>query len=204
MVPLTDIGNNGTDVRNSYTFGVRIKGQFCSVKKWNEMNDRILIAFYSRKGLNYRGGNIVNLEVGNTEVVARQIQETTGGDLFEIETIKQYPLDYYEATEVSKQELYDAIRPELATSVKDMSSYDVLYLGYPNWWGTMPMAVWTFLESYDFTGKTIIPFCTHEGSGLGNSERDIKRLCPSALVKKGLAIRGSSVKNALETVKKWI
>jgi len=73
-------------------------------------------------------------------------------------------------------------RPELTNTVENMESYDVIYLGYPNWWGTMPMAVFTFLESYDFSGKTIIPFCTHEGSGIGNSERDIKKLCPKAKV----------------------
>ena len=78
----------------------------------------------------------------------------------------------------------------------DMDSYEVIYIGYPNWWGTMPMAVFTFLESYDFSGKTIIPYCTHEGSGMGSSERDIKKLCPNARVLPGLAIRGGSVDRA--------
>ncbi len=163
-----------------------------------------LIAYFSRKGNNYWGGKIVNLEVGNTEVVAKMIQEMTGFDLFEIKTVKTYSLDYVESTMVAQQELHDYVRPELSVSVEDMSSYEVIYLGYPNWWGTMPMAVWTFLESYDFTGKTIVPFCTHEGSGMGSSERDIKRLCPLANVEKGLAIRGSSARGSKETLKKWI
>lgn len=85
-----------------------------------------------------------------------------------------------------------------------MDQYDTIILGYPNWWGTFPMAVFTFLEEYDFTGKTILPFCTHEGSGLGGSERDIKRICPTATVAKGLAIHGSNVKNANETIKAWL
>jgi flavodoxin len=163
-----------------------------------------LIAYYSRKGYNYWGSKIVNLEVGNTEVVAKQIQELTGSDLFEIKTVKTYPVGYEETTEVARQELHDYVRPKLAELLEDVSEYDVIYLGYPNWWGTMPMVVWTFLESYDFAGKTIVPFCTHEGSGMGSSERDIKRLCPTANVSKGLALRGSGVQDATETLKKWL
>lgn len=163
-----------------------------------------LIAYYSRKGYNYWGSKIVNLEVGKTEVVAKQIQELTGSDLFEIRTVKTYPLDYEATTEVARQELHDYFRPTLAELLDDVSEYDVIYLGYPNWWGTMPMVVWTFLESYDFAGKTIVPFCTHEGSGMGSSERDIKRLCPKAIVEKGLVIRGSSALGAKDVVKKWI
>ena len=163
-----------------------------------------LIAYYSRKGDNYVGGRIVNLPVGNTEIVAKKIQELTGSDLFRIETVEIYPKDYTETTRVAQNELNENARPELTRTVDDMAAYDVIYLGYPNWWGTMPMAVYTFLESYDFSGKTIIPFCTHEGSGLGNSERDIKKLCPNTKVKSGLAIRGGSVKNADNMLKSWL
>jgi flavodoxin len=85
-----------------------------------------------------------------------------------------------------------------------MDSYDVIYMGYPNWWGTMPMAVFTFLESYDFSGKTIIPYCTHEGSGMGRSERDIKKLCPNARVLPGLAIRGGTVDRADKDLSNWL
>ena len=152
-----------------------------------------LIAYYSRKGNNYMGGKIVNLPIGNTEVVATKIQKLTGGDLFQIETVKAYPADYIETTTVAMDEKKKNARPELTEKIDNMDSYNVIYLGYPNWWGTFPMAVFTFLESYDFSGKTIIPFCTHEGSGLSNSERDIKKLCPNANVKSGFAIRGGSV-----------
>jgi quercetin dioxygenase-like cupin family protein len=95
-------------------------------------------------------------------------------------------------------------RPELTNSVFDMDSYDIVFLGYPNWWGTMPMAVYTFLESYDFSGKTIIPFCTHGGSGLGHSVEDIRKLCPKAEVENPIAFYGSSVSNANAKVEEWI
>jgi flavodoxin len=169
-----------------------------------QSNKKYLIAYYSRKGNNYVGGNIINLPIGNTEVIAKKIKGFLGGDLFEINTIKSYPADYTETIEVAKVELRTNARPELANSVKNFADYDVIYLGYPNWWGTFPMAVFTFLESYDFSGKTIVPFCTHEGSGIGNSERDIKKLCPDAKLLAGIAIRGSSVSKADNLVQDWI
>src|SRR5512145_3060339 len=132
-------------------------------------NKNALIAYFSRKGQNYRDGNIVNLPNGNTEIIAKLIHELIGGDLFEIKTTKQYPIDYTETTEIAKTELRTNARPELIGKVSNIDEYDEVYLGYPNWWNTCPMAVFTFLESYDFSGKTIIPFCTHEGSGLGSS-----------------------------------
>jgi len=165
---------------------------------------KILIAYYSRKGQNYVGNRIVNLPVGNTEVAAKMAQELTGGDLFEIQTVKSYPVDYNETTEIATVEKRTNARPELSTHVNNMDQYDTIILGYPNWWGTFPMAVFTFLEEYDFTGKTILPFCTHEGSGLGGSERDIRKLCPNANVLPGLAIRGGSVKGAGNAVKSWL
>lgn len=166
-------------------------------------NSKCLIAYYSRAGNNYVGGAIVNLPVGNTEVAAHIIQQLTDAALFKIETVKQYPADYYETTEVSKKELRQNFRPELSVHV-DISEYEVIYLGYPNWWGTMPLAVFSFLEEYDFSGKTIVPFCTHEGSGLGRSESDIRRLCPAATVSRGLAIVGGSVWSAEEPIRKWL
>lgn len=163
-----------------------------------------LSAYFSRKGNNYVGGGIVNLPIGNTEVVARKIQGLTGGDLFRIQTVTPYPEDYTEATRVAQDELSGNARPELAEMVADMDYYEVIYLGYPNWWGTMPMAVCTFLDSYDLSGKTIVPYCTHEGSGLGSSERDIKRLCPTAKVLSGLAIKGGAVGKADKDLANWL
>jgi flavodoxin len=168
------------------------------------MNKKSLIAYFSRKGNNYVSGNIVNLPVGNTEVAATMIQKITGSDIFHIEAAKPYPKDYTEATEVAQREKRANARPELTGKVDDMDSYDVIFLGYPNWWGTFPTPVATFLESYDFSGKTIVPFCTHEGSGMGRSESDIKKLCPGAKVKKGLPIRGGSVQGAEKEIFQWI
>jgi flavodoxin len=163
-----------------------------------------LIAYFSRKGDNYISGGTVNLPVGNTEVVARMIQKLTGGDLFRIATVKGYPAKYKEATDVAQRELRQKARPELSAHLDTMDDYSVIYLGYPNWWGTMPMAVCSFLEEYDFSGKQIIPFCTHEGSGMGKSENDIRQLCPGARLLKGLAIRGGSVQGSENDIAAWL
>lgn len=165
---------------------------------------KCLIAYFSRRGSNYVSGRIVDLSIGNTEVVAKMIQEMIASDMFHIEAVKSYPKDYTETTEVAQDELRTNARPELTNRVENMDSYDVIFLGYPNWWGTMPMPVFTFLEEYDFSGKTIVPFCTHEGSGLGRSEKDIAKLCPEATVLKGLAIHGTSAGSAKTNVSNWL
>jgi len=166
--------------------------------------EKCLIACFSREGNNYVSGKIVNLPVGNTKVVADMIREITGGDVFRIDTVKSYPRYYTATTNVAKKELNDNPRPELSSHVENMDSYNVIFLGYPNWWGTIPMPVFTFLEEYDFSGKTIVPFCTHEGSGLGRSEKDIAKLCPKATLLKGLAIQGSRVSAAKKDVADWL
>jgi flavodoxin len=165
---------------------------------------KCLVAYFSRKGKNYVSGKIVDLKIGNTEVVANMIQKITGGDMFHIESVTAYPKDYTEATEVAKNELRDKARPKLTGQVEDTGAYDVIFLGYPNWWGTMPMPVYTFLESYDFSGKTIVPFCTHEGSGMGHSEKDIAKVCPKATVLEGIAIHGTSAASAESDVSSWV
>ncbi len=141
---------------------------------------------------------------GNTREIANQIHEKVGGDIFEIVTVDPYPEDYNACVNQAKQEQDDNSRPELAAKVENMDSYDVVFVGYPNWWGTMPMAVFTFLEEYDFSGKTIVPFCTHEGSRLGRSVEDIKKLCPQSTILEGLAVRGGDVKNAQNEVSEWL
>lgn len=151
---------------------------------------RILVAYFSWGG--------------NTREIADQIHRQVGGDLFEIKTVKAYPKEYRPTTEVAKEEQQADARPELAAKVADMDSYDIVFLGYPNWWGTIPMALFTFLESYDFSGKTILPFCTHEGSALGRSMNDIRKLCPKATIRDGLAIRGSRVNRAQGDVIAWL
>lgn len=168
------------------------------------MSNKVLIAYFSHKGEAYVGGKNVTLEVGNTQVAAQMIQNITGGDMFYIETETSYPFDHMQTVELAKDEKTASARPAIKGSVPTMDDYDAVIFGYPNWWGTMPMAVFTFLESYDFTEKTILPLCTHEGSGLGTSETDIKRLCPTATVKKGLAITGGNVKNSQTAIEKWL
>jgi flavodoxin len=132
---------------------------------------RILVAYFSRGGNNYVNGTIVNLPIGNTEVLAKMIQETTKGDIFRINTVNPYPLDYKETTDVAGKELREQARPKLSNRVENIDLYNIVLLGYPNWWGTIPMAVATFLSEYDFSGKTIAPFCTNEGSGLGHGRK---------------------------------
>ncbi|WMW25644.1 flavodoxin [Methanolobus sediminis] len=170
----------------------------------NFNEEKCLIAYFSRADNNYVSGKIVNLTVGNTKLAAGMIHEITNGELFSIDTVQSYPKDYSATVNVAKKELNGNTRPELSSHVKDMESYNVVFLGYPNWLGTMPMPVFTFLEEYDFSGKTIVPFCTHEGSGMGRSENDIANLCPESTVLKGLAIHGSRVSSAKKDIEGWL
>ncbi|MBO5992722.1 MAG: NAD(P)H-dependent oxidoreductase [Acidaminococcaceae bacterium] len=163
----------------------------------------ILIAYYSRKGQNYWNGSIKNLAKGNTEIVAEMIQKAVGGDLFEIETVKEYPADYTECTEAAKEELRAKARPELKSYPERIDNYDIIFLGYPCWWGTMPMGVYTFLEHFDFAGKKIVPFCTHEGSRMGGSENHIKKTAPGAVVLEGLPVHGAEAAESEDAVTAW-
>ena len=163
-----------------------------------------LVAFYSRAHENYFGGSMRYIEVGNTEKIADMIAEITGADLFKIEQKVPYAADYNTCIEEAKKDLQTKARPELVNMPENLDRYDEIYLGYPNYWGTMPMAVYTFLESYNFTGKKIHPFCTHEGSGLSSTERDIKKAAQGADVSKGLSIYGSHVDDAKNIVKGWV
>ena len=152
---------------------------------------KVLVAYYS-------------LRNGNTRTVAEQIRKNVGGDIFRIETVQTYPSEYRAVTDQAKKELEAGYRPKLKTAVAKFDEYDVIYLGSPNWWGTIAPAIFTFLESYNFAGKTIIPFITHEGSRMGKSESDIKKLAPKAIVLEGLPVRGGSVDKAEPDVKNWL
>lgn len=164
----------------------------------------ILIAYFSRRGENYVNGKIQNLPVGNTERAAEKIADLTGGTLFHIQPVRPYADDYRGCVEESREELRSNARPEIVGGVEDPAAYDTVILGYPNWCGTMPMPVWTFLESMDFSGKTIWPLCTNEGSGMGRSEEDIRKLCPGAKVEKGLSVRGCQVESAGPEIQAWL
>lgn len=163
-----------------------------------------MVAFYSRAHENYVNGTIQELKVGNTEVFAEVIGELTGAELFKIEQEEPYSTNYNECIEQARHDQQCNLRPKLKKYPETLDDYDVIYLGYPNYWSTMPMAVFTFLEHYNFDGKKIKPFCTHEGSGLGGSVADIKKLCPHAVVEKGIAVRGAGVRSARAELEKWI
>lgn len=165
---------------------------------------KCLIAYFSHPGKNYVSGNIVNLLVGNTERAAKVVQKITRADIHRINTVKPYPSDYKETVAIARNEQRNDARPALRGEVEDMEQYEIVFLGYPNWCSTMPMAVWNFLESYDFSGKTIIPFCTHEGSGLGRSLEDIHKLCPDAKLGKGVALLGTTIQDAEDDIRRWL
>lgn len=141
---------------------------------------------------------------GNTQQAARIIAEKTGAEIFRVLTTRQYPENYQECTEIAQQEQDEDARPELSVSISSetFATYDTIFIGYPIWWGTMPMAMFTFLESYDFEGKTVIPFCTHGGSGLSKSVSDIRSLCPDSTVLDGLALRSGSVSQS--NIESWL
>ena len=175
----------------------------------------ILVAYFSRVGntvwedgvdaVTSASLNVVNGEYeGNAQILAQMAQEVTGGDLFLIQTENTYPSDYRKTTDVAADEQNDNARPALSSHVENMEQYDTIVLIYPNWWGTLPQALFTFLEEYDFSGKTILPLCTHAGSRMGSSERDIASLCPDANLLEGLAVSGSSAATAQQDVEKWI
>ncbi|WP_084218523.1 flavodoxin [Sulfurospirillum arsenophilum] len=143
---------------------------------------KILIAYFSHSG--------------NTRYFAKEIQAQIGGDLLEIKTVNPYPVDYDSVVDVAKKEQKAKFRPKLATLPTNLNAYDIIFIGYPNWWGTIPMALFTFFEENHFEGKTLIPFSTHEGSHFGDSISDLKALNPKSTFFKGLEMRGRSVQSS--------
>ena len=160
-----------------------------------------LVIYFSRADENYAVGNI---EKGNTEVIAEYIQELTGADLFKVEPVKPYSKNYKACCDEALEEKRQNARPELKRYLTDISQYDTIYIGYPIWYGTFPMALASALERLDFTDKTVKPFATNEGSGLGNSVSDIKRLCQNAIVLDGLSIRGSDASISDNLLDSWL
>ena len=164
---------------------------------------KILIAFFSRADENYFGGAMRYVKVGNTEIVAGITKELTGADTFKIEMKDPYSPVYMTCIDEAKKDKQNNARPELTDYLGSIDEYDTIVLGYPNYWGTFPMAVATFLERYDFTGKTILLLCTNEGSGMGSSESDIKKYAKGAIVKNGVSITGSKAADSKDAVKSW-
>lgn len=170
----------------------------------NQNENKVLVAYFSRTGENYAVGNI---KKGNTHIIAEMIAEDTNGKLFEIKTVNSYPEDYHACTDAAKREKENNVRPSLQADIA-AEDYEVIFIGFPNWWGDMPMAVYTFIEKHNWKGKTVIPFCTHEGSGLSGTEKSLKTFCKSANVLQGLAIKGTVAQNsqvqARKSVSSWI
>lgn len=161
-----------------------------------------LVVYFSRTGEQDKVGVI---EKGNTKIVAEMIAEKVGADTFEIVPKNDnYPMTFDALCDVAKEEQNNNARPEIKDTVNDFDTYDTIYLGYPIWWADLPMICYTFLESYDFNGKTIIPFCTHEGSSDANTQKKIQSAVPNATVKEVLAIRGQDAQNNQDEVKKQI
>ena len=163
-----------------------------------------LIAFFSRADENYFGGAMRYVKTGNTEIVCNLMKELIPADTFKIEMKEPYSPVYMTCIDQAKKDLRENARPELAHIPDSIDEYDTIVLAYPNYWGTMPMAVVTFLENFDFTGKTILPLCTNEGGGMGSSERDLRKYVPGADVKKGISITGSRAANSSDSVERWL
>ena len=170
-------------------------------KEVMEKNAKVLIVFFSHAGENYAVGNI---KVGNTKLVADEIQKVTGGDEFEIVAEKNYNIPYASLTKLAREEQERNEKPAFKGEVKDIDQYSTVFIGGPVWWGTYPQVMFSFFDKYNLNGKTIIPFTTHEGSGLGNVVEDLKKLYPNATFKEAFSIYGHETRNDLSKVNKWI
>ena len=170
-------------------------------KEVMEKKAKVLIVFFSHAGENY---NVGNIKVGNTKLVADEIQKVTGGDEFEIVADKNYDLPYNDLVNVAKEETEKGEKPSFKGEVKNIDDYDTVFIGGPIWWGTYPRVMFTFFDKYDLNGKTIIPFSTHEGSGLGSVVEDLKSLYPNATFKEAFSIYGTETRKDLSKVDKWL
>ena len=159
----------------------------------NNTDSKVLVVYFSRTGENY---NVGNVDVGNTAMVASYIKEYLKADSFEIVPIDKYPEKYDECTEVAQKEKDDNARPKIQGKINNFDSYDTVFIGYPIWWGDLPMIMYTFMEEYDFNGKNVIPFNTHEGSGDAGTYQSIQSKLPNAKVNtKGLALDGKTARS---------
>ena len=162
-----------------------------------------LVIYFSHNGENYVNGEIKNIEIGNTEIIANYIKDITNADLFKVEPINEYPYNYKECCDLAKLELENNLRPKVKILLDDIDNYDVIYIGGPIWWNHYPCSLYTVLEKLDFSGKIVKPFATHEGSKLGSIMDDIKKICIKAKIEEGLAIQGSEVKNSKDKLESW-
>lgn len=187
--PYTTEGQEGQNETEEQVFSLKKDG------------GKILVVFFSHAGDNYSVGNI---KVGNTKIVADYITEFTGADQFEIKTNKYDGMAYKPLCDLAKEEQEKGELPPFEGGIDNLDQYNTIFIGGPVWWGTYPQVMFTFFKKYDLSGKTIIPFTTHEGSGLGNCVEDVKKAYPKANVTKGFSIYGHEVRDGKEKVKKWI
>lgn len=177
-------------------------GNSKEISKENKAS-KALVIYFSRNGMNYWHGETKNLSVGNTARMAKVIQEATSADVWEIQPVHSYPFDYRQTTaEAQKEQEVDA-RPEIKLSMPDLAQYDLIFFGHPIWWSEMSMVARTFLDKADLSGKKIAHFCTHEGSGFGGSESDLKSRQPRAIYLPSLAIAGTQVDNSTKAIQDW-
>ena len=162
-----------------------------------------LVIYYSRSGENYVNGSIRTIAKGNTEYVAEFLADSFDADLFKVETVKEYSKSYMDCIREAQKELDNNERPQLKHRLEDISGYDNIFIAGPCWWGTYPMAIFSAIEGLDFTGKKVLPIMTHEGSGMGHSERDLKEHIKDAEFVKGLAIHGADAASSKKTVTEW-
>lgn len=162
-----------------------------------------LIIYFSRAGENYVNGNIEKLTTGNTEICAKYIQQAVGGDLLEVKTVKAYADNYRECVAQSVKELQSNARPELIEYLDSIEQYDNIFICGPCWCGTYPMAIFSQLERLDFTDKKVMALMTHEGSGLGRCEQDLKNLCKGASFGVGLAVHGADAAKSESIIVNW-
>jgi len=163
-----------------------------------------LIIYYSRRGQNYVNGSICNLDKGNAELIAGYISEAVKTDVFEVVPVNEYPADYMQCTVQAQEELKINARPALKEYITDISEYDNIFICGPCWWGTYPMPIFSQLEKLDFSNKYVFPVMTHEGSGAGSCERDLKKICKNAKIAKCLAVQGAAVPRSKQQVTDWV
>lgn len=211
-VKITDV-TNGMNNLNAKTgdriflwenlVGIKPLHDVITVDNTDTNTNNILIVYFSRAGENWQVGNV---EKGNTAVIADYIKEKVDADVFEISPVNPYPEDYMETVNIARDEKNNNSRPEFKGEIKNFEQYDTVFLGYPIWNGGLPMIMYTFLEEYNMSGKTVIPFSTHGGSGWGNTKSELNTLCPNAEFKDGYSTAGTNVREVQtqDAVHKWV
>ena len=199
---ITGCGSMSAFAGNASTEGGETEAAEQAVETETEGHSDTLVIYFSRTGEQYTVGVI---EKGNTAIVAEMIAEETGADLFEVlPEDDHYPMTYDALTDVARQEQSDNARPAYSGELPDLEGYSTIFIGAPVWWGDWPMIMYTVFENNDFTGKTLIPFSTHEGSGLSGFDKKLRSACPDTEVLEGLAVRGNDAQNDQENVREAV